>query len=398
MRPTLAVLFLVNVLNFYDRQALGAVLEPLRHEFHLSDRQLGAIPTVFVIVYALAGVPLGRLADRWSRKRLLALGVSVWAGLTALGGLSTGYAMLFVTRMGVGIGEAVCAPAATSWIGDLVPPHRRARAMAMFMMAVPVGILVSFSASGPLAQAFGWRTALALAAAPALLLVPALLLLEDPRSTRKAAAAAPVRALLRIRALWWLTLSGAIVNFILYGFSYFVAAFLTRFHGLSVAQAGLWAGLGSGIAGLLGGLAVVAFGGRVRLAAGAALLAVPVAWAAIHLPRGNAGAAILLLMVAYGLWQMYYGPVYAAIQDVVPPDQRATAMSLYFLAMYLCGGAFGPLLLGALSDRLALLAGGGEAGRAMGLHDAMYVLPAMSLVLAAVLWRTAPTARASNTE
>src|SRR3954454_14426524 len=225
MRPvrwTLAVLFLVNVLNFYDRQALGAVLEPLRREFQLTDRQLGAIPTAFIIVYAIAGVPLARLADRWSRKRLLAIGVSVWAALTALGGFSTGYTMLFVTRMGVGIGEAACAPASTSWIGDLVPPAKRSRALAAFMMAVPVGIMISFVASGPAAQAFGWRTALLLAAAPAILLVPALLLLPEPPRGKKSGGKTTAVSLLRIPALWWITLSGAMMNFIMYSFSYFV--------------------------------------------------------------------------------------------------------------------------------------------------------------------------------
>jgi MFS family permease len=386
VRATLAVLFLVNILNFYDRQALGAVVEPLRHEFHLTDQQLGAIPTTFVIVYALAGVPLGRLADRWSRKRLLAIGVSVWAALTALGGASVGYAMLFATRLGVGVGEAVCAPAATSWISDVVPPKGRSRALALFMMAVPVGIMLSFLVSGPAAQAFGWRTALTLAAAPALLLVPALLLLPEPVRANQSAGQIGAVSLLRIPALWWMTLSGAMVNFILYAFSYFVAAFLTRFHGMSVAQAGVWSGLGSGIAGVGGALTVVAVGGRLRFAAAAALLAAPLAWIAIRLPRGEAYAAIALLMAAYGLWQMYYGPVYAAIQDIVPPELRATAMSMYFLAMYLCGGAFGPLILGTLSDRFARIAGGGEAGRATGLHDAMYVIPLMSAALAVVLW------------
>jgi MFS family permease len=386
VRSTLAVLFLVNVLNIYDRQTLGAVLEPLRHEFHLTDQQLGAIPTAFVIVYAIAGVPLGRLADRWSRKRLLAIGVSVWAALTALGGASTGYAMLFATRLGVGVGEAVCAPTATSWIGDIVPPSARSRPLAVFMMAVPVGVMISFVASGPAAQAFGWRTALALAAAPALLLVPALLLLPEPALTTKSGPRATAGTLLRIPALWWITISGAMLNFMLYSFSYFVAAFLTRFHGMSVAQAGVWAGLGSGAAGMAGALAVVAFGGRLRFAAVAAMLAAPLAWMALRLPRGESHAAIALLMLAYGLWQMYYGPVYAAIQDIVPAELRATAMSMYFLAMYLCGGAFGPLLVGTLSDRFARMAGGGEAGRAAGLHDAMYVLPVMSAALAVVLW------------
>ena len=388
MRRTLAVLFFVNVLNIYDRQALGAVLEPLRREFHLTDQQLGAIPTAFIIVYALAGIPIGRLADRGSRKRLLAAGVSVWAALTAIGGLAAGYWALFATRMGVGIGEAVCAPAATSWIADVVPEGRRAGAMAAFMMAVPAGIMLSFAASGPVAQAFGWRAALALAAAPALLLVPALLSLDEPAvRSAKSENSAGAWLLLRIPALWWIAISGAIVNFILYAFSYFIAAFLTRFHGLSVASAGLWAGIGSGIAGVLGAFAVMGLGPRMRTPAAPALAAALVSWTALRVPRGNAAAAAVMLMAAYGLWQMYYGPVYAAIQNIAPRDLRATAMAFYFVAMYLCGGAFGPLLVGALSDRFSAAAGGGEAGKALGLRDAMYVMPLMSVVLAAVLWR-----------
>ncbi|HUB34602.1 MAG TPA: MFS transporter [Bryobacteraceae bacterium] len=389
----MSVLFLVNTLNIYDRQALGAVLEPLRREFHLSDAQLGAIPTAFIIVYALAGVPLGRLVDTWSRKRLLAAGVAVWGGLTAMGGLAGSYAMLVATRLGVGVGEAVCAPAATSWIGDLVPAGRRARAMAGFMMAVPIGVMASFAISGPAAQAYGWRIALALAAAPAALLVPAVSWLrEPPRPAEKlpGGGSSSVRSLLRVRALWWIAISGALANFVLYSFSYFLAAFLTRFHGLSVARAGVWSGLGSGAAGILGALAVIAAGdrtrngGRLHFAAAAALVAAPIAYAAIRLPSGHAGVAVGLLMIAYGLWQMYYGLTYAAIQDVVGPPLRGTAMAIYFLVMYLCGGAFGPLALGALSDRLA--GGTGEAARAAGLHQAMYAIPALSLLLAIVLW------------
>jgi hypothetical protein len=138
-------------------------------------------------------------------------------------------------------------------------------------------------------------------------------------------------------------------------------------------------------------------GGRLRFAAWAALAATPLSYFAIGLPRGTAAAAIVLLMAAYGLWQMYYGLVYAAIQDLVGPALRGTAMAVYFLIMYVCGGAFGPLLVGTLSDRLAAAAARAgalpEAARAAGLHGAMYVIPAMSLVLAAVLWAGARYSR-----
>lgn len=406
--PSLAVLFFVNVLNYYDRQALSAVAEPLRREFHLSDAQLGGLSTVFIVVYALAGLPLGRLADTRSRRKLLALGVTVWAGLTALGGVAASYAMLAATRLGVGIGEAVCAPAAISWIGDLVPATRRARAMAGFMMAVPVGVMLSAAATGPAAQAWGWRVALGLASAPAALLVPALWWLREPERAAGGSLArgATPLGLLRIPALGWIAASGAIANFALYSFSAFLPAFLQRYHGLRVGPAGLATGIGCGVAGVAGAVLAGLWGdriisrwsnGRLLLAAGASLSAAPLAFGALALPAGRAAAALTLIMPAYGLLQMYYGLVYAAINDIVQPALRGTAMAGYLLVTYLGGAAFGPLLTGMLSDRFARQAASAavitEAAKAAGLHQAMYVVPAMALVLAAVLWAGARAAR-----
>ncbi len=418
--PALAVLFFVNVLNYYDRQALAALAEPLRHQFALSDAQLGGLSTVFIVLYAVAGLPMGRLADTWSRRKLLAIGVAVWAGLTGLGGLAASYALLAASRLGVGIGEAVCAPAANSWISDLTPAARRARAMAGFMMAVPVGVMLSAAITGPVAQAHGWRIALGVAAAPGLLLAPALLWLQEPsrgtgeeivrRRARQAAPPAPL-ALLRIPALAWISASGAILNFALYSFSNFLPALLMRYHGLAVGQAGIWSGVGSGAAGILGALAAGAWGdrvirrranGRLLLAAAASLGAAPLAAIAIHMPAGSAAAALALLMPAYGLLQMYYGLVYAAINDIVPARQRGSAMAVYLLVTYLGGAAFGPLLTGMLSDRLACRAAGAaavtEAAKAIGLHQAMYVVPALALVLALVLWAGARAMRAARAE
>lgn len=383
----LAVLFLVNVLNYYDRQALGAVVEPLRHEFGLSDTQLALLPTLFTVLYAIAGLPLGRLADTGSRKRLLAGGVAIWAGLTALGAAAASYAMLLATRLGVGIGEAVCAPAATSWIGDLVPESRRARSLAGFMMAVPVGVMLSLAITGPVAQAYGWRAAVAVAAVPAILLVPALLWIEEPAHVTVGRDASPL-LLAKIPALWWIAASGAIVNAALYTFSYFLPAFLTRFHGVPVGKAGLWTGIGSGIAGILGAILAGVFGsGRMRLAAAAALAAAPAVFTAILLPPGHLAGALCLSMLAYGLLQTYYGLVYSTLHDIVGPELRGTAMSAYLLLTYLGGASFGPLLTGRLSDYFAKYSGAAaEAAKAIGLRQAMYVIPVLCLALAAVLW------------
>jgi MFS family permease len=395
---TLVILFLVNVLNFYDRSTLGALAEPVRREFRLSDAALGGLTTAFTILYALAGWPLGRLADTKSRKTILAWGVTAWSALTALGGLASNYATLLATRIGVGIGEACCAPAATSWIGDAVPPERRTRALAWFMMAVPVGGMLSFSLTGPAAQAFGWRIALALAAAPAIALVPALLSLKEPLGRGKRSSNQAATDLLRLPIFWWISLSGAILNFALYSFFAFFPAFLTRFHHLSVGQAGLWSGIGTGVAGIAGALSAGAVGDRVRndfararmrRAAIASFAAAPLAFAAIAMPAGAVTPAITLIMVAYGLLQMYYGLVYAAMHDAIAPQLRGAAMGAYFTAQYLGGAAWGPLLTGKLSDhfaRAAQTAGAtAEAARATGLHNAMYVIPLLALILAAAL-------------
>src|ERR1700730_10536225 len=116
----LFLLFAINLLNFFDRQLLGALGEPIRHEFHLSDTALGFLGTIFTIIYAFVGLPLGALSDRWYRNRLIAIGTAFWSLLTAATGFAQNYAQIFIARLGVGVGEATCAPAGQSLIGDLL--------------------------------------------------------------------------------------------------------------------------------------------------------------------------------------------------------------------------------------------------------------------------------------
>ena len=403
----LAVLFAINLLNFYDRQALGPLAEPIRKEFHLTDTQLGVLGTIFTLLYAVVGVPFGRLADSWSRKKLLALGMFVWSSLTAGAALVTSFAMLVVTRLGVGVGEAVCAPAGTSWIGDLFPAHKRSRALAFFMMAVPLGTALSYMVSGPVAQAFGWRTALIIAALPALILIPSLIALREPKrgaSESHVSAGHDVSAwsLARIPTLWWIIASGAMINFNLYALGTFLPAFVTRVHGLSIARSAFWLGVGHAAAGVFAVLAGGLMGdyairkrrnGRMLSASAMALAAAPLALWSVMQPAGSWAATIILMCAAYGLLNTYYGTVYSAIHDIVVPALRGTAMSVYFMAMYLCGASFGPLLTGRLSDmmarRAATIAGSAtitEAARATGLQQAMFVIPVLSVGLAVVLY------------
>jgi predicted MFS family arabinose efflux permease len=397
----------INLLNFYDRQAPGALVEPLRKEFHLSDTEIGLLGSMFIWIYALVGVPLGRVVDVWSRKRLLALGVTVWSLLTAAAGLAATFPFLLFTRCGVGVGEAVCAPAGTSWIGDLFPVNRRARVLALFMLGVPVGGALSFLLCGPIAQAWGWRTAMVSAAAPAMLLVPLLLILQEPaRGASDQFSATEQKGsmwqVLRIPTLWWIILSGAFFNFNMYALATFLPAFMTRVHGYSVARAGVTAGLVYLIGGVCGGLLGGYLGDRVagssrhaRLSTAGliALISAPIMFFGIIQQAGSALTALVVIAIGYGAFNTYYGFVYSSIQDIVAPNQRGFTMSVYFMAMYLCGASFGPLLTGGISDIMAhraMNAAGAttmsEMFRAIGLQQAMVIMPVLSVALAIVLY------------
>ncbi|HKD05615.1 MAG TPA: MFS transporter [Bryobacteraceae bacterium] len=404
MSPLL-VLVAINILNFYDRHVLGALAEPIRTEFQLSDTQVGLLGSVFIWLYAIVGVPLGRLADRRSRKTLLACGILVWSALTGVAAIASSYALLLASRLGFAVGEAVVAPAATSWIGDLFPAHKRSRPLALFMLGVPVGGAMTYFFSGPIAQAFGWRVAMVIAAAPAVFLVPLLLRLREPQ--RGAAENQPcgptngsIKAMLRIPTLWWIIASGATLNFNMYALGQFMPAFLSRIHHVTLAASGIGTGISYAIGGITGSLFAGWLGDRAihgrpnaRLLWACVFSIAGAPFAYLGILAGDIGASVAFLTVFYGSLCAYYGLVYASIQDIVPPRMRASAMAIYFMAMYLCGASFGPILTGKVSDVMAQHAAAAagsatvtEAFRAVGLQQAMLIMPALSVVLAAVLF------------
>ena len=149
----LFLLFAVNLLNFFDRTIPAVVFEPIRLEFGLTDLQLGFLSAAFTLVYAFAGIPLGRLSDTRARPKILAAGLTVWSALTAATGAAWNYTSLLLVRIGVGVGEASCAPAATSLIGDLYPAEKRARAMGIFMLGLPLGLVLAFFTVGEIGRA-----------------------------------------------------------------------------------------------------------------------------------------------------------------------------------------------------------------------------------------------------
>jgi MFS family permease len=409
----LLVLFVINTMNFFDRVIGGALGEPIRREWGLSDSALGALGTAFTLLYAFVGVPLGRLSDRAQRKSILGGAVFVWSALTAVSGLTRTYWQLFATRLGVGVGEAACAPAATSLIGDLFPPAKRARAMSVFMMGLPIGIALSYFVGSYVAHSYGWRAAFFVAGIPGILAAIAAMFIDEPprehRSSSGAAAASaaeksPWRTLLTIPTLWWLILSGALHNFNMYALGSFLAPLLMRYHAADLRHAGVMTtivyGL-SGIPGLLigGALAdkwsVKRRDGRLLVAAIAIALSAPLMFAALARPAKDTLLFVILGALACAFMYVYYASVYATLQDVVAPSMRGTAMALYFFAMYVLGASFGPLATGMLSDHFTRRAAAGainlEPFRGAGLHSAMYVVPLLSILLALVLFAATRT-------
>ena len=395
----LFLLFLANLFNFFDRTIPAIIIEPLRLEWSLSDLQLGLIGTSFTIVYAIAGVPLGRMADTGARRKIMGWGLAAWSGLTALNGLAWSFWSFLLIRMGVGIGEASYAPAANSLIGDLFPAHKRARAMGIFMLGLPLGLLLAFFSIGAMVQAFGsWRAPFLIAAVPGLILSVFLFFIREPQ--RGAAENTPVslepvtnplRKVLAIRTFRWLVLAGLAFNFATYACNSFMVPMLQRYFGLALQEAAMATGLIVGLTGLVG----LTLGGWVadkvhqRWANGRLLFAVLsmligalcTAWA---LNAGRVDTAVFIGVFSLG-WLFAYNfftCVYTAIQDVIEPRLRATAMALFFAGLYLLGGGLGPLAVGWLSDhyaKAAMVTAGAtemnETFKAIGLHDAMLLIP-----------------------
>ncbi|HET6960748.1 MAG TPA: MFS transporter, partial [Vicinamibacterales bacterium] len=259
----LVVLFAINLMNFFDRQIIGGVGEGIRREWALSDTALGLLGTVFTLLYAVVGLPLGRLSDRIARRKILAAGVFVWSLLTALSGVARSFAQLIVARLGVGVGEATCSPASTSLIGDLYPSTARARAVAVWMLGLPLGLGLANGAGGWILQNWGWRNAFYIAAVPGIFCaVAAWWMHEPPRGTLEEHAVGerrregnPYALVLSIPTMLWIIASGALHNFNMYALGAFVSPFLVRFHHMSFVSAGWVAACVYGFSGI-GGLTI----------------------------------------------------------------------------------------------------------------------------------------------
>jgi predicted MFS family arabinose efflux permease len=318
--------------------------------------------------------------------------------------------------MSVGVGEASCAPAGQSLIGDLYPAERRARAMGIFMMGLPLGLFASYILSGIIGEAWGWRAAFFVACVPGLILAGLTLLIREPgRGATEARAAAAARlddrspylAVLSIPTLWWIILSGMVFNFHAYAVNIYQNPLLQLYHGIGLRQASMLSSLSLGLAGAIGlivggwlgdRLRVKRENGRLLLAAIGMLCAAPCIFIALGRPQGDVNTFAVLMAASSACTFIYYATVYSAIQDVVRPQLRGTAVALYFVAQYVLGASFGPPIMGALSDHFAksaMLEAGASAMSptflAIGLHAGMYASPLLLLICSVSLFGAAAT-------
>lgn len=365
----LAVLFVVYVANFVDRQILAIVLDDVKAELQVSDTLMGLLSgPAFVVFYTVAGIPIARLADRGSRRTIIACGLALWSVMTALCGLARSYPQLLLARIGVGVGEAAGTPPSHSLLSDLFPAERRATALSLYAMGIYVGVMFGYLAGGFVREAFDWRTAFLVVGLPGIPL--ALLVQATVREPARGAsdgradeATPPLREVLRFlasrRAFVWVTIAACFQSLSGYSILAWAPSFLRRVHAMDPAEAGLSIGLVTGIGGAfgawLGGALVDRLARRDRrwivwLPAWVSALSVPFA-VPFYLAEGRA-ATLAAFVPFYVLSAMYVGPLWSVGQSVVRPRMRALASAILLVVLNLVGLGLGPLAVGAANDLL----------------------------------------------
>ncbi len=368
----LLILLVAYIFNFIDRQIIGVLAVPIKAELQLTDTQLSLMGGIaFALFYSGLAIPIAWLADRKSRVNIIAVSVALWSGFTALCGFAQNFWHLFLARMGVGIGEAGGVAPSYALISDFYPKERRARALALFSLGIPIGSALGVFFGGWIASHLDWRSAfiiVGLAGLPAALLVK--LFIPEPvrggfdsadgSASEPAPPFAEVAATLARTPSFWLLSFGAASGSILgYGLIFWLPSFFGRSFGLALADVAWFYG---GIV-LVGGVAGTWLGGWLgdrtgpgdpgsyaRIPAFCFLAAAPCFAAGLFAPNLWLGWA--LFVVGQMLALAWLGPIIAAVQHIVPPNMRATASASFLFINNLIGIGFGIFFLGFMSDRM----------------------------------------------
>ncbi len=371
----LAILCFVYVLNFLDRQLLSILAKPIQDELGVTDGQLGLISGLyFALFYCLISIPVGWLADRTNRVRVLSFACGLWSAATVACGLSTSYPQLVLARMTVGVGEAGGVPPSYAIITDYFPPGRRGTALGLFNLGPPIGQALGVAFGAALAAAYSWRMAFLVIGAVGV--VTALVVFfgvrEPERGGLDRAAGVPPKAVGQAPGFWptvrmffttptllLVALGSAATQIITYGSGNFTTLFLMREKAMTLADVSLWyalvvaAGMGGGI--FASGRVIDRFTRRTRTAYALApavslTLAVPAYLAFVWAPTWP--VALVFLLGPTFLNYFYLSSAVALVQEEVAPEQRVLSGALLLLVMNLVGMGVGPTFVGLVSDAL----------------------------------------------
>ncbi len=375
-----AILTLANVSGFVDRQILALLVEPIKRDLGVSDTQVSLLMGLsFAVFYSVLGIPIGRLADRRSRRALVAAGAVLWSAMTALSGLARSFTQLFVLRIGVGVGEATLGPSAVSMIADSFPRERRGSAMSVYMLGTFLGSGIAYALGAyvvgladvqgevilPLVGAIRpWQTVFFVVGLPGLAIGALAMTMREPPRTGIAAVLplAEVLAYFRTHSRTMTTLSlgfacSAAVN---YGIAAWLATFFVRTHGWTATQAGTLQGVLTMTVGVIGTL----LGGyltdrMVRQGVSDAPLLVGI-YAAVGMlltatvyPLVSSATLAAWLLGPVNLFAaMPWGAANAAVAEALPARMRGQGSAVYFLVVNLFAGAFGPTAVALITDHV----------------------------------------------
>jgi len=368
---TLAMLVAIYASSHVDRQIVSILAESIKLELMLSDTQLGfLIGLSFALFYATLGIPIAILADRYSRRNIIAISVIVWSGMTALCGMAGNYLQLALARIGVGIGEAGSSPPSHSMISDLYPPEKRATAMGIYSAGINVGILIGFLVGGWIDELYGWRMAFFVVGIPGVFL--GLMMFFTVKEPARLHAPKPLpknifgevwdtfKIMMSIPSLRHIVIGTTLVVFVGYGALYWNGVYFRRILGLSAGETGTILALVGGVIGGIGTLSGGWLADRlaqrdkrmyVWLTAGVKIAILPIAiW---YYLTTDVMTAIILTSITSFFGGFYLSVSFALNQSLLPPARRALGSALLLFCINIVGLGFGPQLVGILSDAFA---------------------------------------------
>ena len=392
----MTLLVLAYTLNFIDRQIAGILAEPIKHDLGLTDSQLGWLGgTAFALFYTVLAIPIARYADRSDRSIVLTAGLALWSLATAVCGFAQNFVQLFLARMSVGIGEAAGVAPAYSLLTDLYPAERRARAMALFSLGIPLGSALGVVFGGIIAAEIDWRVAFISLGIAGVLFAPLFKWgVRDPGHKNRSATASvgEVFALIaRKPSFWLMSFAAGIGSLVSYGLAFWIPSFLARSFQLELVDRSLIYGATVLVGGVVGVWLGGVVGDRLKEARPSAYALVPTVTYALCMPAfllafssQSIVAASFLFLVPTALSLAWLGPVVSAINGLVPAHMRATASAMFLFINNLIGLGLGTLVIGMISDALTAQYGDEALRYSAMVTTLLYILSAILMGLAAL--------------